>query len=152
MMIAVFLFARWFRWYQILRVKPTPYGITFFRTSSWWLQCCEQSCGLWLVRCNLAMSVGIVPTINHDNLVTITIHLVLFMSWIFAYAAYYSMFYVSSGNFPNICVQYVHTSKLGPVHRLNFLLWNPGIIPFPPKKRYDSASGQHSSVQGSDHT
>ncbi len=35
------------------------------------------------------MSVGIVPTINHDNVVTIRIHLVFFMSWIFAYAAYY---------------------------------------------------------------
>ncbi len=41
---------------------------------------------------------------------------------------------------------------LGPVHRLNFLLRNPGIIPFLPPKRYDSASGQRSSVQGSDHT
>ena len=34
------------------------------------------------------MIVGIVPTINHDNLVTITIHLVFFMSWIVAPAAY----------------------------------------------------------------
>ncbi len=73
-MIAVFLFAIRFRRYPILRVKLTPYGITFFHTPSWWLQCCGQSCGLWLACCNLAVSVGIVPTINHDNLVTITLH------------------------------------------------------------------------------
>jgi hypothetical protein len=37
---------------------------------------------LWFVvaRCNLAVSVGIVPTIIHDNLVTIIIHLVFFVS------------------------------------------------------------------------
>ncbi len=27
------------------------------------IQCCGQSCSLWLARCNLAVSVGIVPTI-----------------------------------------------------------------------------------------
>ena len=44
---------------------------------------------LWFVvaRCNLALSVGIVPAIIHDNLVTITIHLDEIMSWTIAYAA-----------------------------------------------------------------
>ena len=36
--------------------------------------------------------------------------------------------------------------------RTKRILRNPRIIPFPPKKRYDSASGQRSSVQGSDIT
>ncbi len=31
---------------------------------------------------------GIVPTIIHDKLATTTIHLVFFVSWIVAYAAY----------------------------------------------------------------
>jgi hypothetical protein len=41
---------------------------------------------LWFVvaRCNLAVSVEIVPTIIHDNLVTITIHLGEIMSWMVA--------------------------------------------------------------------
>ncbi len=44
---------------------------------------------LWFVvaHCNLALSVGIVPMIIHDNLATITIHLGEIMSWMVAYAA-----------------------------------------------------------------
>ena len=42
-----FLFTRQFRQDAILSVKPSAYGIPFFRTSSWWL-CCGPSCGLWL--------------------------------------------------------------------------------------------------------
>jgi hypothetical protein len=41
---------------------------------------------LWFVvaRCNLAVSVGIVPTIIHDNLVTTVIDLGDIMSWMIA--------------------------------------------------------------------
>ncbi len=69
-MIAVFLFTRWFRQYAILRVKPSAYGITFFRTSSWWLWCCGLWAELWfvVVGCTLAASVEIVHILIHVNL------------------------------------------------------------------------------------
>ena len=46
--IAVFLFTRQFWRYLMLRLKSSMYGIIFFRTSSWLLQCCGHRCGLWL--------------------------------------------------------------------------------------------------------
>jgi hypothetical protein len=50
-MIAVFLFTRQFRKYPILRVKPTAYGITFFRTLSWWVVGRVVVCGCALLSC-----------------------------------------------------------------------------------------------------
>jgi hypothetical protein len=52
-------------------------------------------CGKWQCAKKFSktyVGVGIVPTIIHDNLATTTIHLVFFMSWIVAYAAYYGSF------------------------------------------------------------
>ena len=46
--IAVFLFTRQLWRYVMLHLKSSAYGITFFRTLLWWLQCCGHSCGLWL--------------------------------------------------------------------------------------------------------
>jgi len=72
--------------------QTRAYGIPFFCTSSWWL----RVVGGQVVVCGCAKKIsktyigaGIVPTIIHDNLATTTIHLVFFMSWIVAYAAYY---------------------------------------------------------------
>ena len=49
-MIAVFLCTWQFWWYAILRVTPSVFRITFFRTSPWWLRDCGLD--LWFVFCS----------------------------------------------------------------------------------------------------